>query len=113
MRTPFLFVLALLALAAPLAADGPPWLPFGPGGGSVTSLALHPTNPNVLYAAVSGVVYRSVNGGASWVEIPLSGRVTEVVLDPSRPTTVYALSPEGVLKSVNGGAGWTSSAPAG
>lgn len=111
MRAPLLIALALLALAAPLAADGPPWIPLGPGGGHVGSLALHPTNPNVLYAATGGVVYRSVNGGASWVEGAGPVGVIEVALDPSRPTTVYALSSRQLFKSVNGGASWTSSVP--
>ncbi|HEV2846826.1 MAG TPA: hypothetical protein VG477_18365, partial [Thermoanaerobaculia bacterium] len=113
MRTLFLLALALLALAAPLSADGPPWVPLGPGGGSVASLAVHPGNPDVLYAATSGAPYKSVNGGVSWVEITGIGRVSEVALDPSRPTTVYALSFNQVLKSVNGGATWTPSVPAG
>ena len=113
MRTPILLVLALLALAAPLAADGPPWVPLGPGGGWVLSLELHPTNPNVLYTAVSGFAYKSVNAGASWMELSTPSSVIQVALDPSRPTTVYALSFNQVLKSVNGGASWTEAAPAG
>lgn len=113
MRAPLLTVLTLLALAAPLAADGPPWIPLGPGGGAVFSLAVHPGNPGVLYAATPGALYKSVNGGASWVEITEVGRVIEVAFDPSRLTTVYAVSSAQFFKSVNGGATWASSAPLG
>ncbi|HEV2845811.1 MAG TPA: hypothetical protein VG477_13245 [Thermoanaerobaculia bacterium] len=109
-----LFATAVLTLlAAPLSADGPRWVPLGPGGGTVASLALHPANPNVLYAATGGVAYKSVDAGAFWVELSGPGGVLQVALDPSRPTTVYALAPNRVFKSVNGGATWTSSAPAG
>jgi photosystem II stability/assembly factor-like uncharacterized protein len=105
-------VLTLLT-AAPLAADGPPWVPLGPGGGHVLSLAINPANPNVLYAATPDSAYRSVNNGASWVRLAGVTGVTRIVLDPSRPTTVYALAPGQVFKSVNSGATWTSAGPPG
>lgn len=105
--------LALLALAAPLAADGPPWVPLGPGGGHVLSLAINPANPNVLYAATPDSAYRSVNSGASWVRLAGVAGVTRIVLDPARPTTVYALAPGQVFKSVDSGATWTSAGPPG
>ena len=69
MRCPLLLALALLLLASPLAADGPPWVPLGPGGGHVDSIKVSPVNPNVLYAVTWTGAYRSLNAGASWVEI--------------------------------------------
>ena len=111
MRTLSLLALALLTLAAPLRADGPPWVPLGPGGGQVDSLAVHPTNPNVLYAVTGSRAYKSVNGGASWVQIPGLGNVSQVAFDPFRPTTVYARLSQQILKSVNGGVTWAPAGP--
>ncbi|HEX6900814.1 MAG TPA: hypothetical protein VF789_13900 [Thermoanaerobaculia bacterium] len=108
-----LFTLVFLALAATLAADGPPWAPLGPGGGHILSLAVNPANPNVLYAGTPDSAYRSVNNGASWVRLAGLAGVKRIVLDPSRPTTVYALTSSQVFKSVNSGATWTSVAPPG
>ncbi|HEX6900815.1 MAG TPA: hypothetical protein VF789_13905 [Thermoanaerobaculia bacterium] len=113
MRSPFLAAVALLTLTSPLLADGPPWVPLGPGGGVVRSLAVHPTEPNVLYAVAGTRLYKSVNTGFSWSESKGLGEVVQVALDPSRPTTVYALTPSHLFKSVNGGATWAATASAG
>ncbi|HSG39184.1 MAG TPA: hypothetical protein VLE27_06065 [Thermoanaerobaculia bacterium] len=113
MRATTLLALALLLLAAPLAADGPPWVPLGPGGGHVDSIKVSPVNPNVLYAVTWTGAYRSLNAGASWVEIEGLGLVDLVVPDPSQPATVDATVALGkrVFKSVDFGVTWTPSAP--
>ena len=113
MRCPLLLALALLLLASPLAADGPPWVPLGPGGGHVTSIAVSPLNPNVAYAVTWTGRYRSLNAGALWVEIEGLDGVSQLVPDPFRPLTVYALAFDRVFKSVDGGATWTPFAPIG
>src|ERR1700736_3875768 len=56
---------ALLTGAPPLQAES--WRPLGPGGGTVQALLLDPWAPRALYAAVNGGVYRSHDGGVSWV----------------------------------------------
>ncbi|HEV2846147.1 MAG TPA: hypothetical protein VG477_14930 [Thermoanaerobaculia bacterium] len=113
MRSPLLLALALLLLTPPLAADGPPWTPLGPGGGPVHDLAIDPVRPSVLYVATGNRAYKSVNAGASWTPIAGIDRVFRIVLDPSRPTTVYAVAGDRVFKSLNGGATWAPTAPLG
>ncbi|HEV2845812.1 MAG TPA: hypothetical protein VG477_13250 [Thermoanaerobaculia bacterium] len=103
--------LVLALLAAPLAADGPRWVPLGPGGGLVRSLAVHPTSPNVAYAATGAGLYKTLNTGFSWVEVQGLHEVVQVAF--AGPTTVYALTPSQIFKSVNGGATWAATASAG
>ena len=62
-------LLLTLALAARASADGPSesWVPLGPPGGDVRSLAVDPSDPRVLYLGTAdGVVYRSEDAGERW-----------------------------------------------
>ena len=82
-------------------------------------------DPNVLFNTV-GVVYKTVDGGLTWTELPTGlvrgTRVTDLRIDPSAPATIYASTfgllsgggsnyqetQYGVLKSSDGGATWSS-----
>lgn len=61
--------------------------------GRVVALAVHPTNPNIVYAgAAQGGVYRSLNGGASWTPLmdsALSLSIGSIAISPSDPSTVF------------------------
>jgi photosystem II stability/assembly factor-like uncharacterized protein len=103
---------------------GATWLPMGEGlpgdqAGEVNvlTLALHPTDPNVLYAGTGGFVgqghgvYKSVDGGQTWAPSNrgmLDYRITAVAIDRADPQVVYAGGDSGDLfKSTNGGDTWT------
>lgn len=92
-------------------------------GGRITSLALHPTDQNIIYAgAASGGVFKSTDGGATWAAIfenEGSMSVGNLALAPSEPNTIYlgtgeangsfdsgAYFGEGVWKSTDSGATW-------
>jgi photosystem II stability/assembly factor-like uncharacterized protein len=82
------------------------WLMFG-----LESLAIAPSDPSVLYAALPTSLRRSLDGGATWETLsipPVSLRA--VAVDPWVPTTVYAAGnahPTAlVFKSVDAGATW-------
>jgi photosystem II stability/assembly factor-like uncharacterized protein len=100
-------------------------------GGRARSIAVHPTNPSVLYvtmASVDGVgqpgVFKSTNGGESWERIhtPTFGSFTRdirVALSAADPERIYVLSgarsPVAALRvevSTNGGLNWTTLGPA-
>jgi photosystem II stability/assembly factor-like uncharacterized protein len=78
----------------------------------VYALAVHPRNPNVVYAGVGGGgVYKTVDGGRRWFPAgtqigELSG-VRSLLIDPVTPAILYAGAGDGVYKSTNGGASWT------
>jgi photosystem II stability/assembly factor-like uncharacterized protein len=75
-----------------------------------TSIAIHPTDPDIVYAATpySGV-YKTTNGGSSWSF--LSGLPTDmrsVTIHPTNPDTVFAGALQGgVYQTTDGGNNWT------
>jgi len=76
---------------------------------AIVSIALHPTNPNILYVATNDAVYKSRDGGHSWEKFPSfsARRVTTVAIDPQLPATVYAgTMGDAVYKSPDGGQHW-------
>ena len=76
---------------------------------AIVSIALHPTNANILYVATNDAVYKSRDGGATWEKFPSfsARRVTTVAIDPQLPATVYAgTMGDAVYKSPDGGQHW-------
>lgn len=68
----------------------------------VPRIVIHPKDPNIVYAAVLGNiykptsergVYKSIDGGATWKKVLFSNEhagAVEFVMDPSNPRTLYA-----------------------
>lgn len=76
---------------------------------SVVSIALHPTNANILYVATNDAVYKSRDGGGTWERFPSfsARRVTTLAIDPVLPATIYAgTMGDAVYKSPDGGQRW-------
>ena len=71
MRLPSSLLLATGLLALPFgAAASEAWVPLGPPGGDVRSLAADPRDPRVLYLGTAdGVVYRSEDAGGHWLRL--------------------------------------------
>jgi photosystem II stability/assembly factor-like uncharacterized protein len=80
----------------------------------VTSIALAPGNPELVYVAPSGsTFYRSQDGGRTWRSFPMQpegasvGIPIALTVDPREPTTIYLNSYiGGVFKSTDGGQSW-------
>jgi photosystem II stability/assembly factor-like uncharacterized protein len=80
--------------------------------GYVNSLAIDPTNSQIVYAGTFYGVYKSTNGGTSWTPAN-SGMAGAYVLclaiDPTSSQTVYAgTNGAGLFKSTNGGGSWSA-----
>src|SRR5262245_7646482 len=64
-----------------------------PVAGRTISIAVHPTNPNIVYVGTAqGGLYRSMNGGTTWTPIfdgAASLSVGALALAPSDPTILY------------------------
>lgn len=76
---------------------------------SIVSIALHPTNTNILYVATNDAVYKSRDGGGTWERFPSfsARRVTTLAIDPLLPATIYAgTMGDAVYKSPDGGQRW-------
>ena len=103
-------------------------------GGQIGEARVHPTNPDVVYAAVLGHafgpnetrgVYRSKDGGATWERVLYRDANTgagDIALDPNNPRIIYAAlwqarrmpwgmesggPGSGFFKSTDGGDSWT------
>jgi photosystem II stability/assembly factor-like uncharacterized protein len=76
---------------------------------AVVSIAVHPTNPNILYVATNDAVLKTRDGGITWEQFPSfsARRVTTLAIDPKLPATVYAgTMGDAVYKSPDGGQHW-------
>lgn len=86
------------------------WTSFGPFGGQINTVAVAPSNPAVVWAAGSGGVVRSTDGGATWSNVsgPLAD-VARLVVHPTNPDKAWALSSsQGIYRTLDGGATWIS-----
>jgi len=104
--------------------------------GVASALRMHPTNPNVLWAALGSIwgssangVYVSTNGGSTWTRysaLPLGTSVGRIELDVCRsnPNVLYVVFGEtvaagsrihSVWETTNGGSSWAqlTNAPTG
>jgi uncharacterized repeat protein (TIGR01451 family) len=87
------------------------WAPSDAGltASSVNAFTFDPSNANVLYAATSGGVFKSTDGGGNWQLTGASRPSTApiftnaVAVDPSNANVLYAAASNGVFKSTDGG----------
>ncbi|MBK6546585.1 MAG: hypothetical protein IPG12_15105 [Saprospiraceae bacterium] len=79
---------------------------------AIWKIIIHPTNPNIVFAATNLGVYRSVNNGLNWsviLDLPL---VMDLIINPQEPNILYAGvggingSHYGVYKTINQGTTW-------
>lgn len=71
------------------------WQTEGPGnlGARVNTIAVHPSNEQIIFAGYSGGgVFRTMNGGASWKPVfdnQLFLAIGDIVFDPQDANTIY------------------------
>ncbi|MEE9324610.1 MAG: hypothetical protein V3U90_03535, partial [Dehalococcoidia bacterium] len=83
------------------------WTSGGPSGGSVQSLAMAATNPDILYAGTIRGVFKTVDGGATWTKGGSTETLVRVIqVAPHNPDIVYAGTDDGIYKSEDGGSTW-------
>ncbi|MBD3409322.1 MAG: T9SS type A sorting domain-containing protein [Ignavibacteriales bacterium] len=100
------------------------WTSLGPFnvGGRIRSLVVHPDSSNVVYAgSVSGGVWKTTDGGASWRALADEMdnlAVCSMAMDPDDPGALYAgtgegyhnqdaVRGEGIFKTTDAGETWT------
>src|SRR6476659_369571 len=98
------------------------------GTASIGDIAIHPTNPNIVYVGTGEAnnrqtssfgdgIYKTTDGGKTFTNIGLKDTQTiaRIVIDPKNPETVYVASPghlfgpnpeRGVFKTTDGGKSW-------
>ena len=85
-------------------------------GLSIRDLDVDPVNPSLVYASTFEGLFRSTNGGSSWLRIgtaeltgPLGGGVVQMEIHPRRPNTLLAAVFRGALfRSADRGRTWTT-----
>jgi photosystem II stability/assembly factor-like uncharacterized protein len=98
----------------PVGQDG-----YYGGGARIGALAVHPTNGQILLAAVALLfkdgIYRSADGGNTWTQVLSGNPGTAVMFDPTNGNIAYAAlgssfsgGTESVYKSLNGGQTWVA-----
>ncbi|WP_243472536.1 T9SS type A sorting domain-containing protein [Winogradskyella sp. MH6] len=94
--------------------SGTNWVSISPNfGDSIDHFKIAPSNNQIMYCAINGVLRFSVDGGASWTVSPLSigsAIINEIAVHPSNPNKVAiaTTNSQKVYVSSDGGLTWTS-----
>ena len=82
--------------------------------GSVTSIEIHPTNDDIVYAELMSNIYKTTNGGTTWSPtgdanfMNLTFATHDICCKPDQPTYVFAATSSGLFRSTNNGSNWTN-----
>jgi hypothetical protein len=99
-----------IALSQPLFKRvGNSWMVIGNGlpRQEVVALAVDPGDPNRVYAGTATGLFRSVDGGVSWVATSVTAPVGSLLIDRTT-STVYAAVRGGVMRSADAGNTWAA-----
>jgi len=80
------------------------------GGGDLATLAVDPTDPNVVYSA-SVVMWRSEDGGVHWSAVRGAyggDDYQKIWIDPHDRNTILVVSDQGAVVSTNRGESWSN-----
>lgn len=84
-----------------------------PASPSISSLAVDPSNDDIVYFGNGLQLFKSVDGGETWVELPVAETPGNIVfyalaIDPQNPHILYAGGVNALSRSVDAGASWQS-----
>src|SRR5262249_8873406 len=93
------------------------WTADGPAGGSIRAVLVDPTTPTTVYVGTVGSgVFKSIDGGATWVQSDPTGptatkTIRSLVIDTASGTLYAGAdnavdSSAGVFKSLDSGNSW-------
>lgn len=71
-------------------------------GNSANEIYVDPTNNQIIWVATSSGLYKSINGGTTWI-LKRSGDIKDFKLKPENSNIIYAVTSNTFYKSTNGG----------
>lgn len=73
--------------------------------GTFTAIAIHPSNPDIVYASAGNNLYQTTDGGITWNTIfTVTGLAcNDIAIFPNNPNIVLLAGGNGLYKSVNAG----------
>jgi photosystem II stability/assembly factor-like uncharacterized protein len=74
---------------------------------TVRRLIINPSNPDILLAATSNGIYRTLDAGVNWTQ-ERSGSFRDIEFMPGNANIVYAVSSSQFFKSIDGGHIWSN-----
>src|SRR5207244_1111128 len=79
--------------------------------GCVTSVAIHPRQPSIIYARAYNSILKSTDSGTTWFRLPQPIRnpnsLSYLVLDPFQPEHLFTSVTTHNYRSFDGGLTWT------
>src|SRR5450755_2179406 len=96
-----------------LASGGSTWTLANSGitSSTIDSIAVDPNASSTVYAAGSGHLYQTTNGGTSWTQLSQTvGTQAVIAVAKTSPSTVYVGSSSSLIYSTNGGSSWNNPA---
>ncbi len=72
---------------------------------TIAKLLINPSNPDILLAATTNGVFKTVDAGVTWYNVQ-SGDIDDMEFKPGDPNTVYAVT-QSFFKSTDGGENFT------
>lgn len=70
---------------------------------SVQAIKIHPTNANIVFAAESGTLYRTSDGGTSWETVYSGSYIRDIAVHPTSTNSVLIATSTGILRSTANG----------
>ena len=80
------------------------------GGGDLPTIAVDPTDPDVVYSA-SVVMWRTEDGGHNWSAVrgaPGGDDYQKIWINPNNPNTLLVVTDQGAVVSANRGKSWSN-----
>ncbi|NLJ07500.1 MAG: PKD domain-containing protein [Sphingobacteriales bacterium] len=79
---------------------------------TIRKLLMHPSNPDILYAATNNGIYKTVNAGNNWTRVYSYGCI-DIEFKPQNPSVIYAAVYQGswtagakFIRSTDNGSTW-------
>ncbi len=70
------------------------------------TIVIDPVNPKNVYVGWDRALYRTTNGGRTWLKAPSKYYAYALAIDPADPKTVYSGANDQIFKTTDGGKTW-------